>query len=186
MQVLDCLLLSDQVATSTSRYCLSVRLRDHLKFFTYMVEMCKQCTDACVFVYKWTMFTKFVWAGKCVVHKGRNVLDVGRDVSVKVCVFVEVWWKHFVLWAPVWNSLHQYLGVRANLRSAQFSDNFNTVYFSHSACNRVGWLTLAFLSGSHWNPESLTQGMLKEDENFHFDFSPALTLLLNAILCRPQ
>lgn len=74
-------------------------------------------------------------------------------VSVRVCVCVcasesereeQCYWEHFVLRAPMWNSLRLYLGARANLRSAQCSDSCITAYFSHSGCNvECDWLSLS-------------------------------------------
>lgn len=90
----------------------------------------------------------------------------------------QCYWEHFVLRAPMWNSLRLNLGARANLRSAQCSGGWDEDYFSHSACNWDRWLIRSLWSGNHWHPTSLAHGLQKENENFWTLSSPLLWIYL--------
>lgn len=70
-----------------------------------------------------------------------------------MCLCVWNWEKyreHFVLRAPMWNSLHLYLEERANLMSAWCWDGCISAY-SHSGCSAEWWITLTFM-GKRLNP----------------------------------
>lgn len=127
-------------------------------------EICKQCIYSCHFVFVWCRVWVVLWqclqhfyeVFKCVVHDGRNgQREAPTRVCLCLCECMCVWecvsesegeeqcyWEHFVLRAPMWNSLRLHLGARANLRSAQCSDSCITAYFSHSGCNvECDWLS---------------------------------------------
>lgn len=121
---------------------------------------------SCVVVL-WQCLQHFYEIFKCVVHDGRNgQREAPARVCLCVCMCVCVWqcvsesereeqcyWEHFVLRAPMWNSLRLHLGARANLRSAQCSDSCITAYFSHSGGNvECDWLSL-FSSKKHRHPK---------------------------------